>query len=148
MNLAPGGLGVVSFNVSLGSSASGVGAFTASIFRNGILTTIVPTISSDVTGHYTVSFPVPANWVEFDIVEARSELTYGTGPQVLRCTKTVGVVTLTPQNVQFLTDLSLADQVKVGNEIVYYLKGSGQTVELHRQNINGSTCVEDVSLTS
>lgn len=48
-----------------------------------------------------------------------------------------------------ILDLLQADQVfdKDAGTINYYLKGSGQTVLLHAQNVNGtSSCAESTSL--
>ena len=53
------------------------------------------------------------------------------------------------RSIDFIIDLLEADQVVVGGVITYYLKGSGQTVILHKQDISGnSSCATDVSITA
>ena len=140
MNLLPGGIAVVSFNVQINGNLSNVGNATAVVFRNGILTSIVPTITSDIVGHYTVSFSVPGNWVEYDKAEARFELEWGQGGETIACTKYVGTVTLVPGDIDFINAILTADQVKVGNTIQYFQAGTNQTVLLHTQVLSGDPC--------
>lgn len=149
MNLAPGGQGSVVFNVILGGNLSDIGTPTIVVLRNGIVTTVPVTIDDAVTGRYIGTFTVPATWIEYDKVTALFKLDYmlGTLNESLECSKTVGVVTIAPQTSEFIADLLQADQVKIGDQIVYFLKDSGQTVELHRQTITGDPCEGDVSLT-
>jgi len=148
MNLSPGGSGSVVFNVAYEGTRSNIGSASITILRNGIVTTVPVTIDNSTTGRYVGSFTVPANWMEYDMVTSIFELEYplGTLTRTISCSKPVGVVTAVPLGIEFISDLLQADQVKVGNQIVYYLKGSGQTVELHRQTQVGDPCEEDVSL--
>ena len=143
MFITQGGVATCSFDVALGGAVSGVGTASATVYRNGSITTVVPTIVSDTTGHYSVSFTVPATWDEYDITEIRFVLNY-MGVDI-SCTKPSGVVT----SIGDITKLLTADQVRVGNKIYYYEKGTGQTVLLFEQDIAGdSACAGDVSLTS
>ncbi len=50
-------------------------------------------------------------------------------------------ITATETNTLDIKQLLRADQVPVGNDIVYYREGSNKTVELHRQTITGGVSV-------
>jgi hypothetical protein len=143
MFITQGGVGVASFDVALGGAVSGVGTASATVYRNGAIEAVATTVSSDTTGHYSVSFIVPNSWIEHDIAEIRFILNYS-GVDIA-CTKSVGVVT----SVGDITKLLTADQVRVGNKIFYYEAGTSQSVLLFEQDIAGtSACAGDVSLTS
>jgi len=148
MNLNPGGLATAHFNVQHEGDLSDIGSPSFVVIRNGIETTVPITVDNTIVGNYSLGFTVPATWVEYDLVYVRMSLEYGMGmnTRTIACSKPVGVVTAVPLGIEFISDLLQADQVKVGNQIVYYLKGSGQTVELHRQTQVGDPCEEDVSL--
>ena len=149
MHLRPGGTGSVQFHVQLEGQLSATGTAVFTVYRNGVATTVPVTVSSPVPGQYITTFTVPSNWVEYDLVEMRAELTYGLGtPRTIACTKSVGVVTEAPLDIDFIRALMVADQVKTGNTITYYEQGSGQTVILHQQEQTGDPCDGDVSLTS
>ena len=140
MFITQGGVATCSFDVALGGAVSGVGTASATVYRNGTITGIAPTIVSDTTGHYSISFTVPTTWDEYDIAEIRFILNYM--GQEIACTKQAGAVSDTNK-------LLKADQVRVGNKIFYYEAGTGQSVLLHEQDITGdSACAGDVSLTS
>lgn len=148
MNLSAGGSGSVVFNVTYEGTRSDIGTASIIILRNGIVTTVPVAIDSSITGRYVGSFTVPSNWMEYDLVTSLFQLEYplGTLTRTLECSKAIGVVTALPMSVEFLSDLLQADQVREGNQIVYYLKGSAQTIELHRQTQVGDPCEGNVSL--
>lgn len=149
MNLQPGGVAAVAANVLLGGDLSAAGTLSAVVFRNGIATTVVVTVSNPSVGLYVATFTVPPTWVEYDRVDVRFSLVWGLGGETLACMKTVGVVTLVPNLTTFISELLTADQVRVGDKIYYYAAGTGQTVLLHEQDISGaSACAGDVSLVS
>ncbi len=147
MHLAPGLNGSVVFNVSLGGTRSDIGTPAIIILRNGIVTTVPVTIDDSIVGRYVGNFTVPTNWVEYDEIHAIFTLTYmlGTMEQELECSKSVGVVTITPQTTEFIADLLVADQIKIDNldgtyTIKYFQEGSNQTVLLHEQIQTGDPC--------
>lgn len=159
MIIAPGGTAIVHFNVTLQGDLSDVGNATFTVLRNGVATSIVPTISQDIVGHYTVSYDVPSNWIGYDVTSVRMQLEYGLGanPKTIACTKSVGVIGASgiddqqEQTLDFIADLLQADQVVDSNagKVYYYLKNSGQGVLLHEQDLTGnSSCTTDVSLIS
>ena len=147
MFITPGGIGAVSFDVALNGAVSNVGTASATVYRNGVVTAVVPSIDNNTSGHYSVTFNVPINWVEYDVSEVRFSLDYAGNE--LACTKPSGVVTSISNTISDIHKLLTADQVKVGDKIYYYEAGTGQTVLLLEQDLAGtSACNSDVSITS
>ena len=157
MLIAPGGTSVVNFSVTQDGDLSNIGTATFTVIRNGIVTSIVPTVVQDGVGFYTVSFDVPVNWMGYDMAAVRMELEYGMGAntRTIGCTKPAGVVGAAgiddsqEQTIDFIADLLQADQVvdATAGKIFYYLKGTNQNTLLHEQNLTGnSSCSTDVSL--
>ena len=153
MLLQPGGQATVHFSTQLSGVTQDVGVVSAIVIRNAVATSIVPVITHVLSaGVYAVSFTVPANWVGYD--KAFVQFTLQVDRDQVICTKPAGVVAAAglddelEVNIDRLLDLMEADQVKIGDTIFYYLKGSNQTTLLHQHDIAGSTCVDDVSLIS
>lgn len=70
--LKPGSTGYILFEVMLtGQYIDGViGTESSTIYRNGIGTSLVPTITNPETGKYLVTFPIPDYWEDYDTVSA------------------------------------------------------------------------------
>ena len=147
MNLEPGQEAVVLFSTIQEGALVGTGTVTAVVIRNNIVTSVAVVVASVTTGHYTVTFTVPATWVEYDQVFVQFDFEWSPG-RIIGCTKPVGVVTESPLDVEFIRELLTADQVRVGNSIFYYAAGTGQTVLLHQQDQSGDPCEGDTSLIS
>lgn len=151
MLILPGMTAVTQFNVHQAGDLSSVGSMSFLVFRNDIETTIAPAVVSSVAGRYTVSFTIPSNWEPYDKVSVSAMLTYGSGAvqKTIECNKGVAMVDPHAEAIDYIADLLTADQVYDPDtgQIVYYRAGTNQTVELHRQDVSGTTCADnEVSL--
>lgn len=150
MLLQPGGQAHVHFTVNLGGVTQDVGVVSAVVIRNDVVTSIVPVIShvNVEAGIYVVGFAVPANWVGYDQAFVQFRILHNHA--LTSCTKLAGVVAAAGLddaleiNIDRILDLLEADEVKIGNKL--YKRLAGTTTVLLEKDVNGSTCVDDVSL--
>lgn len=151
MLIRQGGTARALFNVHLGGVDAAGDSTTATVYLNGVLTAIVPTITSLATGLYVVEFGVPTAWVGYDQAHVRFSVTFGSRTQ--SAVKSAGVVAASGVDddqdfaIERLLDLAEADETfdNATSKARKLLRGTN--VVLLEKNVVGTSCTDSVQLT-
>lgn len=145
MLLLPGGQATVHFDTSAAGIDTPADAIDATVYRNDVATSIVPTVVLEGTSHYVVTFAVPINWVALDTAYVQLTTDYLSAD--LSCTKYAGQI---DPNI-LVRQLAQAEQTKTDNgdgttTIRYWLAGSNRTVLLRTELFTGDPCEGDMTV--
>ena len=152
MVIRPNGTSFVHFNTHVNGVREDAFRTKATVFRNGVQTSIAPGITHVGTGHYIVQFTVPANWTGYDQAWVSFEFQQFPGIEWNACSKYAGVIGASgiddniDVTIERILDLLEADETydKATGKAQKLLRGT-PTVLLEK-NVDGSTCVDNVRL--